>query len=88
MTPLIEGLVRGGVPGINSKYNVNEILEQGGVDLKKISSCIWSHWHIDHIGDVQQFPKSTEVVVGPGFKKIISSRIPNQQRLSCIRRRL
>jgi glyoxylase-like metal-dependent hydrolase (beta-lactamase superfamily II) len=27
-----------------------------------------SHWHWDHIGDVSLFPRSTEVVVGPGFK--------------------
>lgn len=27
-----------------------------------------SHWHWDHIGDPTTFPKSTDLVVGPGFK--------------------
>ena len=32
-------------------------------------SLIWSHYHWDHCGDTSQFPTSTEIVVGPGFKK-------------------
>jgi hypothetical protein len=28
-----------------------------------------SHHHSDHIGDIRTFPKTTELVVGPGFKK-------------------
>jgi glyoxylase-like metal-dependent hydrolase (beta-lactamase superfamily II) len=27
-----------------------------------------SHHHFDHIGDITTFPKTTEIVVGPGFK--------------------
>lgn len=27
-----------------------------------------SHWHWDHIGDPSTFPKTTDLVVGPGFK--------------------
>jgi len=76
MPPLVDGLVRAGVPRISSKYNVNEILEQGGVALSKIQSVVWSRWYYDHIGDIQQFPKPTEVVVGPGFKKTFVPRYP------------
>lgn len=28
-----------------------------------------SHWHWDHIGNPSQFPGSTKLVVGPGFKQ-------------------
>ena len=29
---------------------------------------VGSHHHFDHIGDMTTFPRSTEIVVGPGFK--------------------
>lgn len=28
-----------------------------------------SHYHFDHLGDPSRFPSSTEIVVGPKFKK-------------------
>ena len=32
------------------------------------ASVIWSHYHWDHTGSTEVFPKTTELVVGPGFK--------------------
>lgn len=33
-----------------------------------IQAVIWSHNHFDHIGDISRFPKSTDLVVGPGVR--------------------
>ncbi|ETS82946.1 hypothetical protein PFICI_04822 [Pestalotiopsis fici W106-1] len=49
--------------------DVAEILKENGTDPSDISSVIWSHFHLDHIGDISTFPSSTELVVGPGFKQ-------------------
>ncbi|KFZ15715.1 hypothetical protein V501_02600 [Pseudogymnoascus sp. VKM F-4519 (FW-2642)] len=49
--------------------DVLEILADEGIAAKDINSIIWSHMHWDHVGDPSLFPSSTELVVGPGFKK-------------------
>ncbi|KAH8902039.1 hypothetical protein BR93DRAFT_954115 [Coniochaeta sp. PMI_546] len=54
--------------GVRVDKEVSEILEEGGVKLSSIDYCIWSHFHYDHCGNMSQFPPSTSVVVGPGFK--------------------
>lgn len=38
-------------------------------------SC--SHFHWDHTGDSSTFPTSTELVVGPGFKKAFMPGYPS-----------
>lgn len=48
--------------------DVAEQLTEANVPLESINSIIWSHHHIDHRGDPSLFPKSTSLVVGPGFK--------------------
>lgn len=48
--------------------DVADQLTQANVPLESINSIIWSHHHLDHIGDPSLFPKSTSLVVGPGFK--------------------
>ncbi|KAJ5825942.1 hypothetical protein N7474_003080 [Penicillium riverlandense] len=50
-------------------HNVSDILQQNDYKLDSIDSIIWSHWHWDHVGDPSTFPASTELVVGPGFKR-------------------
>ncbi|KAF4126617.1 Glyoxylase or a related metal-dependent hydrolase, beta-lactamase superfamily II [Geosmithia morbida] len=35
-----------------------------------------SHWHWDHVGDVTEFPGTTELVVGPGFMKAFHPGYP------------
>lgn len=49
--------------------DVAEVLRDGGVPLNTVEGIIWSHWHWDHIGDPSTFPRSTALIVGPGFKK-------------------
>lgn len=48
--------------------DVPDTLQAHGVDLGAINSIIWSHSHLDHVGDPSVFPSSTDLVVGPGFK--------------------
>ena len=56
------------VMGIDEFQHVPDTLQAHGIDLSAINAVIWSHAHIDHVGDPSIFPPSTELVVGPGFK--------------------
>ncbi|CAI0645418.1 unnamed protein product [Colletotrichum noveboracense] len=56
--------------------DVRDILEEGGIQPDEIEGIIWSHWHWDHIGDPSRFPKSTTLIVGPSFKKILTPGYP------------
>lgn len=38
-----------------------------------------SHWHWDHIGDPSRFPPSTDLIVGPGFKKALLPAYPTKR---------
>lgn len=87
------------IPGVKIDKGVDEVLRDGGVDEKGISSVVWSHWHVsdssmtfdkskkdaadavqwDHTGDMSLFPPSTEVIVGPGFKKEFMPGYPSKQ---------
>ncbi|KAF9882620.1 hypothetical protein FE257_005954 [Aspergillus nanangensis] len=58
-----------GVQGMRITSEIDEILSDGGVDPKTIDAVVWSHYHFDHTGNIQKFPKSTDVVVGHGFAK-------------------
>ncbi|EQB52205.1 metallo-beta-lactamase superfamily protein [Colletotrichum gloeosporioides Cg-14] len=53
--------------GMRVDEGIDEVLTKGGVDLNTIDSCIWSHAHFDHRGDMALFPKSTKLVMGPGY---------------------
>ncbi|KAK2812434.1 hypothetical protein FQN50_001435 [Emmonsiellopsis sp. PD_5] len=74
-----ENLPPGIVSMIKSDYPVTvekdmaEILDTDttgvGIGSKDIEAIIWSHHHFDHIGDPTTFPTSTDLLVGPGFKK-------------------
>lgn len=48
--------------------DVSELLTSASVPLSSIDSIIWSHHHMNHIGDASLFPPTTSLVVGPGFK--------------------
>ena len=54
--------------GIDEVHDVPDTLQTHGVELARIDSIIWSHAHIDHVGDPSVFPPTTELVVGPGFE--------------------
>lgn len=47
---------------------MSEILTSASIPLASIDSIIWSHHHLEHIGDPSLFPPTTSLVVGPGFK--------------------
>ncbi|KAF9030088.1 hypothetical protein BDZ89DRAFT_1245249 [Hymenopellis radicata] len=53
-----------GLCGIVFDKDVGENLTLRGLSPKDIDVVIWSHSHIDHIGDMALFP--TELIVGPG----------------------
>ncbi|KAL1736209.1 hypothetical protein EV714DRAFT_242621, partial [Schizophyllum commune] len=54
-------------PGVEMVvHDVVDQLVKGGVDLESIDTVIWSHTHVDHVGDVSRFPPSTQLVVGRG----------------------
>lgn len=74
--PTVHDLVKKAIPGLNVPKGMNEILEEGGVDLKKIEGIVWSHWHWDHTGDPSLFPNSAELIVGPGFKEAFMPGYP------------
>jgi glyoxylase-like metal-dependent hydrolase (beta-lactamase superfamily II) len=52
---------------ISVQKDVRQTLEENGVPGASIEAIIWSHYHIDHIGDPSRFDASTSLVVGPGF---------------------
>lgn len=71
MPPALKALFAGGGDdgsGIDEVHDVPDTLESHGTALSSINAVIWSHAHIDHIGDPSVFPPTTELVVGPGFK--------------------
>ena len=75
---IIERAKRGGIV----EKNVADILseDQGvlGIKPRDIQAVILSHHHWDHIGDLTTFPKSTKVVVGPGFKEALLPFYPTR----------
>lgn len=54
---------------VKVEKSVSTILEENGVALDTVGGVIWSHHHFDHMGDPSLFPSSTDLIVGPGFKK-------------------
>lgn len=59
--------------------DVAEILEESdlGIKPRHIEAVIFSHHHWDHIGNMETFPMSTELVVGPGFKEAFLPGYPS-----------
>ncbi|KAI4201314.1 MAG: hypothetical protein LQ350_003352 [Teloschistes chrysophthalmus] len=64
---------------VEVEKGVADILKENNVDLKSINAVIWSHYHWDHTGDPSTFPPSTDLVVGPGFKKAFIPGYPKAQ---------
>ncbi|OAP59204.1 hypothetical protein AYL99_06502 [Fonsecaea erecta] len=65
--------------GAAAKKDVAEILEENGVATASIEAVFWSHWHYDHIGNMQTFPGSTKLIVGPGFKDAFTPGYPKNK---------
>ncbi|OKL55377.1 hypothetical protein UA08_09384 [Talaromyces atroroseus] len=53
---------------VDISKDVADQLHDGGIALESINAIIWSHHHVDHTGDPSLFPRSTSLIVGPGFK--------------------
>jgi glyoxylase-like metal-dependent hydrolase (beta-lactamase superfamily II) len=53
---------------IDVEKDVADHLQEANFTLESIDGVIWSHHHMDHIGDVSLFPPSTSLIVGPGFE--------------------
>ncbi|KAI1358053.1 beta-lactamase-like protein [Xylaria arbuscula] len=77
-TPAIQKMIEEASASIDGVNHVADVLKSNGVDPRDISSVIWSHHHFDHIGDITTFPKSTDIVVGPGFQKAYLPAYPTQ----------
>ena len=48
--------------------DIPEQLVEQGLPLSSINAIIWSHAHVDHVGDPSIFPSSVNLVVGPTFR--------------------
>ncbi|KEF54226.1 uncharacterized protein A1O9_09392 [Exophiala aquamarina CBS 119918] len=58
------------------KKDIPTTLEENSIPLESIDTVVWSHWHWDHIGDMSRLPPSTDLVVGPGFTRVIIPGFP------------
>ncbi|KAI4102745.1 MAG: hypothetical protein LQ339_004484 [Xanthoria mediterranea] len=77
--PAAYNSIKNGIPGLNISKNINEILEDGKEDVGTIDGIVWSHWHWDHTGDPSLFPKSAELIVGPGFSDAFLPGYPSKK---------
>lgn len=70
MPPSLKALFAGheDMGGIDEFQNVPDTIQAQGIELSEINAVIWSHAHIDHVGDLSVFPPNTDLVVAPGLK--------------------
>jgi len=68
LPPLIVEQVQSSGITIDIPSDVADMLNSASVPLSSVDSIIWSHHHVDHMGDPSLFPSSTSLIVGPGFK--------------------
>ncbi|KAH0337688.1 hypothetical protein KCU81_g7958, partial [Aureobasidium melanogenum] len=55
---------------ITAGKSLEQVLAADGIDVAEgaVDTVIWSHPHLDHVGDISVFPQTTTLVVGKGFK--------------------
>lgn len=84
---VVSAITSGGVTGLFVKDEVYDTLaahhrsaaekkEESNVDPDTIDAVIWSHFHYDHVGNIQRYSKSTSIVVGARFKETILPGYP------------
>ncbi|KAG8631491.1 hypothetical protein KVT40_000631 [Elsinoe batatas] len=68
-TLIVDRITSGGWT-VTVDKNISTILTEHSIPVSTgaIDAVIWSHHHWDHVGDMSTFPKSTSLVVGPGFQ--------------------
>jgi glyoxylase-like metal-dependent hydrolase (beta-lactamase superfamily II) len=66
--PLYERIVGNGAT-VEVPKSVREILDEGGIDTKNVEAVVWSHHHLDHVGDVSEWEPGTKLIVGLGTKE-------------------
>lgn len=77
--PALVSRFKGGNVQVLVEKSVREILDEGGVNTKDIEAVIWSHHHLDHIGNPAEFEPSTALIVGPGFKENLTPGYPTKE---------
>lgn len=79
LSPFLQNRFKAGGYEISVQKSVREILEEGGVSCEgdAVEGVIWSHWHFDHTGNPSEFPSSTKLIVGPGFKQHLLPGYPS-----------
>ncbi|KAF2225518.1 beta-lactamase-like protein [Elsinoe ampelina] len=70
LPPVIVDRITSGGWTVTVDKNISTILTEHSIPVSAgaIDAVIWSHHHWDHVGDMSTFPKSTSLVVGPGFQ--------------------
>jgi glyoxylase-like metal-dependent hydrolase (beta-lactamase superfamily II) len=56
---------------LHAERDVHEILQAAGVNADKVEAIVWSHYHFDHTGNPDTFPRDTSLIVGPGFRSML-----------------
>ncbi|KIX04823.1 uncharacterized protein Z518_05694 [Rhinocladiella mackenziei CBS 650.93] len=74
-----QGIAGKGAVGLNVKHDIHDILVAGGVDPNLVNAVVWSHYHWDHVGNIQLFPKSTDLIAGPGFRETFLPGYPTNK---------
>lgn len=57
LTPVIQNAISSTTPGLRVTKGVDEILRDGGIDLKNIQALILSHWHWVSLFNFQRLSK-------------------------------
>ncbi|KIW12751.1 hypothetical protein PV08_07937 [Exophiala spinifera] len=74
--PAFIAAIKEGKHSIEVKKDTATILSENGVNLADIGGIVWSHWHFDHTGNPGNFPGTTDLIVGPGFKANLTPGYP------------
>ncbi|KAJ7180787.1 beta-lactamase-like protein [Mycena filopes] len=57
--------------------DITDLLHDGGIPLESIDAVVWSHSHLDHIGDMSKFPNTTKLIIGPETDTSTYPTFPN-----------
>jgi hypothetical protein len=78
MPPALKALFAGDVEAmaIDEFHHIPNSPMDHGVDLAEVNAVIWSHAHLDHVGNPSVFPPSTELVVVQASKHVACPVIP------------